>query len=146
MGPGRPRLSDAEKQAREEIRHQIVNFPMILRFTVPELQERLQQSDTPAYEAMMISAILHGVKKGDLSEVHRFYERLLGRSRQAPEAEPPERKSLQQEAEDDWGEYYRRHAVTVEVQDPPDAPEPDVEDSAPAEKPGISPGDTTPPE
>lgn len=145
-GPGRKPISEEEKMARIEARHQIAVFPDLACLSVDELKIRLQAPDTPGYEALMISAILHGIKKGDMFSVLQFYERLLGKPKPPPDAEPPKRQSLADEGKMTWAAYYEQNADGTPLEEVEIEPEPEPQNPPAAEEPGVDPGDPPSPE
>jgi hypothetical protein len=85
-GPGRNPLSEIERKAREASRREIAEtWEEIKSLDLPALQSYMQSPGQPAVKVMMASAIIKGIKSGDLSELHRFYDRLLGRPTQRVE-------------------------------------------------------------
>ena len=144
-GPGRKPISEEEKMARIEARHQIAVFPDLACLTVDELRIRREAPDTPGYEGLMISAILHGIKKGDMSGVLPFYERLLGKPKAPPDAEPPKRYSLADEGKMTWAEYYEQNSDGTPLEEVEIEPEPEPQSPPAPEEPGIDSGDTPSP-
>lgn len=83
-GPGRKPLSEIEKAAREADRREISElWPSIKKMTLKELEAlNKEQASLTVIKVAMIRAAINAIKTGDLDEVHRFYDRVLGRSTQ----------------------------------------------------------------
>ena len=84
MNPlGRPKLTEIERAARDAERSEIAElWPIIKKKSLDELKELRKDGSQPAIKLAMVSALMLGIEKGDLSEIHRFYDRLLGKPKQ----------------------------------------------------------------
>ena len=77
---GRPKLTAIEKSAREAERKEIAEvWPRIKVLSFAQIKELMADKEKPVIELAMASAIYHAIKNGNMSEVHRFYDRLLGK-------------------------------------------------------------------
>lgn len=73
-----------ERIARAASRREIAETWLELRnLSVPELKQLLRSKTQPAIVVAMSSALLTAIDTGDISVVFRYYERLLGKPRQA---------------------------------------------------------------
>lgn len=80
-GGGRKPLSEIEREARKASRQEIAEtFQALKGMTIEEIR-KLDIKSLPAVQAWFISAIQKGIQKGDTSELHRMYDRLLGKPR-----------------------------------------------------------------
>ena len=83
---GRPKLSDEERNARESSRREIAaTWERLKAMKVSDLQ-KIDKAKMTVVEAWMIKAMLRGIQSGDTSDLHKFYDRLLGRPRAQDEA------------------------------------------------------------
>jgi len=86
-GPGRKPLTEAEKEARETLRYKFAEMFLYLEDLPDADIKRVMKSDPKA--AWMGRAILKGRRSGDLTELHKIADRLLGKSRASIEHHQP---------------------------------------------------------
>jgi hypothetical protein len=80
---GRPKLTEQEKAAREQARKIISElWSTVLDKPPKELQKMLAKENLSMVENWLIRAAMTGAKKGDLSELHKMFDRLLGKPKQ----------------------------------------------------------------
>lgn len=85
---GRPPLAEIEKTAREAARREIAEvFQWLKNASDKALQTVANDPKESQIVKWMASAIINGRKSGDLSELHRMYDRLLGKK---PSTEGPD--------------------------------------------------------
>ena len=83
---GLKKLTDLERQARDASRHEIAGIYQALKgLTTEQLKILIKDTTTPAITVLFATSFLKGMQKGDLSEVHRMYDRLLGKPKQVSE-------------------------------------------------------------
>ena len=79
--PGRPKLSEEEKGARQAMRHEIVRYQQYRSMTIEELKA-IDQKILPVSDVLMIRKIVDDVRKLSTEETHRMYARNLGAPKQ----------------------------------------------------------------
>lgn len=87
-GPGRPALTEIEKAARNASRREIAELYQRFKGLTPDEATKLlaAKKTTLLERAFLVSLLRMGdPEDGDLTELHRMYDRLLGKSRQAVE-------------------------------------------------------------
>lgn len=88
-GPGRPKLTEQERAAREASRQEIAElWPQVKEMTLAELEESLKNPrKIPVVKLAMMRAAANAIKHGELTEFHRFYDRLLGKPKSTVDVE-----------------------------------------------------------
>lgn len=78
--PGRPPLSAAQTAAKEASTREIAEtWQELKEMTMEELKEiKARKEQQPLVRLWMAEAMIQGIKRGDLTELHRMYNRLLG--------------------------------------------------------------------
>ena len=81
---GRPKLTEIEKTSRIAARIDIAEYwPEICALTkIDDLKKIIKDSTSPMVKKAMASAMLFAIRDGNLSELHRFYDRLLGKPKE----------------------------------------------------------------
>lgn len=79
--PGRPKLTDDERAAREAMRREIVRYQHYRGMTIEELKA-IDQTTLPVSDVLMIRKIVDDVRKLSTDETHRMYSRNLGAPKQ----------------------------------------------------------------
>jgi len=93
---GKAKLTDIEKRARHASRLEIAEVYQALKgLTLEELKKVIENKDAATITILFASSFKTGIKKGDLTEVHRMYDRLLGKPKQSTELSTPEGKPIE---------------------------------------------------
>ncbi len=74
---GRPRLSDEEKKARQQARHEVVRYQKYKTMSLDQLKN-LDTKMLPAVDVIIIRKIIDDIKNSDTTELHRMWSRQLG--------------------------------------------------------------------
>lgn len=82
-GPGRPRVSKAEKEFREASKEAIVRtFYKYTRMGYGEIKKCMNDESLPMIDHMIISIILHARKEGD-NRINILLDRILGKPKES---------------------------------------------------------------
>lgn len=77
---GAKKLSESERHAREDARLQIAEiWPAITAMKIGDLMERRKDPNLTVLQAWFLAAAVAGIKNGDLTNLMKMYERLLGK-------------------------------------------------------------------
>ena len=84
-GPGRPRLTDMERSVRDSQRSQIAtHVEQLTGMTITQFREYMEseRDSMSVLERAIAGALLKAIKDSNLDELHRLWDRLLGRPAQ----------------------------------------------------------------
>ena len=84
-GPGRPRLTEMERSVRESQRSQIAtHVEQLTGMTIAQFREYMEseRESMSVLERAIAGALLKAIKDSNLDELHRLWDRLLGRPTQ----------------------------------------------------------------
>lgn len=85
-GPGRPKLSELEREARDAAREEIANAYMATRGkTVDELDTIARSKVEPAIMVLMAANMIKGITTGDWALYDKQLDRIIGKTKQAVE-------------------------------------------------------------